>query len=156
MVVAAGLTVKPVPLVTAPTPWSMLAEEAFTKPGVNTVLLPAVMVVLLAEKEVMATAEPAVTVTEAVALSPAAFVTVRPKVVLTARLPVETALPLVTEPMPWSMLPVPPSKVAVSWLLPPLTTAAGLARKEAMEGEGTTITVTVPVTGPPMPATVSV
>ena len=59
-----------------PTPWSMLAEAAFTRTGVRTVLPPAVIVAFEAEKEVMATEEPTVTVVVAVTGSPAALVTV--------------------------------------------------------------------------------
>ena len=54
------------------------------------------------------------------------------------------------------MLPVPPENTAVNWLPPPVTTADGLAPKEEMVAAGTTVTVTVRVTGPPRPLAVRV
>ena len=66
------------------------------------------------------------------------------------------ARPLTTLPIPWSTLPVPPENKAVSWLLPAVATAEGFAVKEVMLPAGTTVTVTVRVTGPPRPLAVRV
>ena len=57
--------------------------------------------------------------------------------------PVLTPVPLVTVPRPWSRLPVPPVKVAVRVLEPPLVTAVGEALKAVMTGGATTVTVAV-------------
>ena len=134
----------------------MVAELAFTMTGVSTVLLPAEIVAFEAEKEVMATGAPTATEVEAVALSPAALVTVSVNVVLEARAPVPAATPLVTGPIPWSMLPVPPENRAVRDAELPAAMLAGLAVKDATEGAGTTVRVTERVRGPPGPCTVSV
>ena len=58
MVVAGGVTVTGAPELTAPTPWSMLAEAARAKSAVRQVLLPAVMVPFWAVKETMAAPAP--------------------------------------------------------------------------------------------------
>jgi hypothetical protein len=76
--------------------------------------------------------------------------------VLAASGPVPTGNPLVTAPTPESMLPAPPVNSAASWLAPPSGTAAGLAENDWMAAAGTTVTVTVRVTGPPRPLAVRV
>ena len=54
--------------------------------------------------------------------------------------PVLTPTPLATPPTPWSIVAVPPLKVAVRVLDPPLVTAPGEAVKDAITGAGTTVT----------------
>jgi hypothetical protein len=63
--------------------------------------------------------------------------------------PVLFPLPLVTAPMPWSTVPVPPKNTAVKAVLLPLSTAVGLASKLTIVGKGTGITVTCAVAEAP-------
>jgi hypothetical protein len=58
--------------------------------------------------------------------------------------------------MPWSMLPEPPEKAAVSVALPPGATVAGAAVKLVITGAGTTVTVAAAVAVPPLPVAVRV
>jgi hypothetical protein len=88
------------------------------------------------------------TVTNAVAVTVAgvvaALVTVSVYVVVEAGAMV-TGVPLVTAPMPLSMLPVPPAKTAVRVVELPETMVAEPGVKLVIDGAGTTVTVTVAV-----------
>ena len=75
--VTEGATEYARPLLTGPTPWSMLAEVPLTKKGVRVVLEPCVRSGRAALKAVMPTEDPTTTVVVAVAVVPAALETVR-------------------------------------------------------------------------------
>ena len=78
----------------------------------------------------------------AVAASPAGLVTVRVKVVVMARAPVRTpGLPLTMAPTPWSTVPTPFSKEAMSVADVPAGVRAGVAVKAVIRAAGTTSTV---------------
>jgi hypothetical protein len=59
-------------------------------------------------------------------------------------------MPLLTLPMPLSMEPVPPEKVAVSVVAFPLASEVAAAVKLAMAGDGPTLTVTWAEVEPPV------
>lgn len=84
--------------------------------------------------------------TGAVTLVPAALVTVSVYVVDAVSAPVEAVTPLVTAPMPWLMVAVPPAKTAVRIAPLPLVTVACAVVKLVMDGAATTVTGTVAVT----------
>jgi hypothetical protein len=61
-----------------------------------------------------------------------------------------TGVPLVTARLPGVITPVPLANTPVRFELPPDPTVAGLAAKLVIVGAGSTVTVTVPVTGVPV------
>src|SRR5439155_7462253 len=107
-----------VPLVTDPIPLSMDPVPP-EKTAVSVVLVPEVIGDLAAVKLVMVGAATTSTVSVFVALAPAALVAVNVYTALALKLPVEIGVPLVTDPIPLSMDPVPPEKTAVRVVLVP-------------------------------------
>ena len=108
----------------------------FAKTPVSVVLVPAGIVGWAAVKLVMVGAATTSTVSVFVALAPAALVAVNVYTALALKLPVEIGVPLVTDPIPLSMDPVPPEKTAVSVVLVPEVIGDLAAVKLLMVGEG--------------------
>src|SRR5688572_6860349 len=62
---------------------------------------------------------------------------------------VEALMPLVTEPTPWSIEPVPSENVWLRVIVSPLVTFAGRAVKLVIDGAGIASTVTIAMTAVP-------
>ena len=138
MVAVRGPVDTGVPLVTAPRPWSIEPLPPLNTP-VSVVLLPLLMVLAAALNDVMLGGGTTVTVTVAVTETRTELVTVSVKVVVVERGPVDTGVPLVTAPTPWSTVPVPPLNTAVSVVLVPAVMVLAAAVKEVIVGGGTTV-----------------
>src|SRR5438445_10819093 len=97
------------------------------------------MVLAAALNDVILGGGTTVTVTVAVTETPTELVTVSVKVVVAERGPVDTGVPLVTVPTPWSTMPVPPLNTAVSVVLVPAVMVLAAAVKEVIVGGGTAV-----------------
>jgi hypothetical protein len=141
-VVAVGLTLTGVPLVTVRLP-GVITPVPFANTPVRFVLAPYVIVVGLATKLVIVAAGFTVTVTIWVAgVPPAGGVTVRVYVVVAVGLTL-TPAPLVTARLPGVITPVPFANTPVRLALAPALIVAGLATKLVIVGAGFTVTVTI-------------
>lgn len=143
--VAPGLTFRFTPLVTAPTPLSMLPVPPLNVKE-RVAVPPFAMLAGVAVKLAMLGAGTTVTVVVAVTVPPAALATVRTKLVVVIRVPVLTATPEVTTPMPLSTPPVPPEKTAISVVLVPAVMVGCAAVKLVITGTAKTCTVVCAVT----------
>jgi len=141
-VVAVGLTLTCVPLVTVRLP-GVITPVPPAKTPVRFVLAPYAIDGELATKLVIVAAAFTVTMTVCVAgVPPAGGVTVRVYVVVVVGLTL-TPVPLVTARPPGVITPVPFANTPVRLALAPVLIVEGLATKLVIVGAGFTVTVTV-------------